>query len=424
MTSPLPYPVIRVIEWLEHNGHGARVAGGAVRDLLQGKTPNDYDVATTARPEVVFELFRQIGLNVIATGIDHGTVTVMVPDDEPGTPKNLVEDHEFVWYPIEITTLRIDQETDGRHAVVEFTDDWQADAARRDFTINAMFMEKDGTVHDYFGGQEDLKARRVTFVGKAEERIQEDYLRILRYYRFLAKFDDFDYHDHDRYAISSNLDGLKKISGERIWAELSKLVLEPSATDAWIEMVMDGVFPVIGFPYVGGHSFARLRAHTDDLTTLLVGSLSPLGYPKDHRELLQVMEKRLHVSRHDLDKAAFLVENYDRHGESFRTARDYERVILHANSTRVRDIQEFTRLLAILHGRYDLATVLAIWGVPQCPITGKVLIEEYGFEPGPVIGYVRKHCLDLWIDSGYTMSKEKLIGKAREDLQIPLTETA
>ena len=149
----------------------ARVVGGAVRDTLAGLPVADIDVASPLQPEEVLRRLEKAGVRCVPTGLSHGTVTAVTTRG-----------------PIEITTLRHDVETDGRHAVVAFTADWQADAARRDFTINAMSMRSDGAVFDYFGGIADLRARRVRFVGDPAARITEDYLRVLRFFRFYARY--------------------------------------------------------------------------------------------------------------------------------------------------------------------------------------------------------------------------------------------
>ncbi len=162
--------VARVRKALDGNGEETRIAGGAVRDLALGLTPGDFDLATTASPDVVMARARAAGFNVAPTGLAHGTVTVIADGR-----------------PFEVTTLREDVATDGRHAVVKFGRDFRADALRRDFTINALSLDAEGRVHDYCGGLADLEARRVRFIGDARERIREDYLRILRFFRFSAR---------------------------------------------------------------------------------------------------------------------------------------------------------------------------------------------------------------------------------------------
>jgi poly(A) polymerase len=165
----------RLLAALTAEGGEARIAGGAVRNGLLGEPVNDIDIATTELPTRVEELARRAGLEVHPTGLDHGTVTVVAKD--AGRVR-----------AFEVTTLRIDVETYGRHAQVAFTDDWSADARRRDFTINAMYCDASGTVFDPVGGYVDLVKRRVRFVGEPEARIAEDFLRILRFFRFHARY--------------------------------------------------------------------------------------------------------------------------------------------------------------------------------------------------------------------------------------------
>lgn len=184
-----------------------RIAGGAVRDLLMDKKPADLDFATTATPVQMKEMFEKEQIRMInMNGEKHGTITARLNNKEN----------------FECTTLRIDVVTDGRHAEVEFTTDWLLDANRRDLTINAMFLGFDGSVYDYFFGYEDLMARKVRFVGNANRRIQEDYLRILRYFRFYGRIantpDDHEQETLD--IIAKNAAGLKRISGERLWVEI------------------------------------------------------------------------------------------------------------------------------------------------------------------------------------------------------------
>lgn len=186
-----------------------RMAGGCVRDQLLGLEPSDYDFCTPYDPDLVVLNMNSIQdvRAVLPTGIDHGTVTVLFNDGSQ----------------YEVTTLRVDKNTDGRHATVEFTTNWEADAARRDFTINAMMADVDGNLYDWFGGEDDLRAGIVRFVGDAKTRLQEDYLRALRYYRFHARFGT--HHDMGTTnALAEVSEMLGTLSAERVWSEFSKLV--------------------------------------------------------------------------------------------------------------------------------------------------------------------------------------------------------
>jgi poly(A) polymerase len=189
---------------------GARIVGGAVRDLWKKNPVQDVDIATPLTPEAVTATLKRAGLRAIPTGLAHGTVTALA---EGAT--------------IEITTLRRDVETDGRHAVVAFTEDFRVDAARRDFTINAMSMTPDGTVFDYFGGLEDLHAGRVRFVGEPAARIAEDFLRILRFFRFWARYGSDGPDAETAQALREAAPKLSTLSAERLWSETAKILSVP-----------------------------------------------------------------------------------------------------------------------------------------------------------------------------------------------------
>lgn len=188
----------------------ARVAGGAVRDVLLGRPVADVDLATPRKPDAVIEALARAGIRAVPTGLDHGTVTAVS------------QGRGF-----EVTTLRRDVETDGRHAVVAFSTDWREDAARRDFTINALSLTRDGDVFDYFGGIADLRNGVLRFVGEPATRIAEDYLRILRFFRFLAQGAAHTADPAAVAAIRAGVPGLARLSAERVWHELSRILGAP-----------------------------------------------------------------------------------------------------------------------------------------------------------------------------------------------------
>ena len=225
-TASLP-PRITGAEWLTRastqavlaalttGGQEARVVGGAVRNQLMGRPVGDIDIATTAMPETVMELAAKAGLASVPTGLAHGTVTVIAAG-----------------HPYEVTTLRRDVATDGRHATVAFTDDWAADASRRDFTMNALYCAADGEVFDPLGGTADLSAGRVRFIGDPLQRIREDYLRILRFFRFHAEYGVGAPDPEGLAACVAERSGLARLSAERVRAEVVKLLAAPRALAA------------------------------------------------------------------------------------------------------------------------------------------------------------------------------------------------
>ncbi len=199
-----------VLNALQAGGATVRFVGGCVRDAVAGRAISDIDLATEAPPERVVELLEAAGLKAVPTGIAHGTITAV-----------------SAGRPFEVTTLRHDVETDGRHAVVAFTDDWEADAARRDFTMNALSLEPDGLLHDPFGGVADLRAGRVRFVGDPYQRIEEDVLRLLRYFRFYAHYGRPPPDSESLRACGEMAHLLPRLSAERVRVELLKLLAAP-----------------------------------------------------------------------------------------------------------------------------------------------------------------------------------------------------
>lgn len=222
--------VAALLAALNRDGEAARIIGGAVRNALIGEPVADIDIATTCLPRETMRRARAAGFKAVPTGMEHGTVTVVIDGA-----------------PFEVTTLRRDVETDGRHAVVAFGRDFREDALRRDFTINALGLDAAGVLHDYADGLADLAARKVHFIGAASERIAEDYLRILRFFRFHARY---GVGEPDRLALDACIAGragLEGLSRERVWTELRKLLAAPRAAETLQAMADAGLLmPVVG----------------------------------------------------------------------------------------------------------------------------------------------------------------------------------
>ncbi len=233
----------RALAALNGDGEETRLVGGAVRDLALGAAAGDFDLATTALPEVVMKRARAAGFGVAPTGLAHGTVTLIVEGR-----------------PIEATTLRRDVDTDGRHAKVAFGRDFRDDALRRDFTINALSLTADGTVHDYVGGLADLAESRVRFIGEARQRIREDYLRILRFFRFSARYGGGRLDRAGLDAAIAEREGLAILSRERVRAELMKLVVAPRAPQVLAAICEAGLLQPLIAGQTDSARFARLAA--------------------------------------------------------------------------------------------------------------------------------------------------------------------
>lgn len=354
-----------------------RLVGGAVRDILLGVEPKDYDLATDLRPEVVKDRMEKSGYVVIPTGLQHGTVTVVVNNQ-----------------PFEITTLRIDIETDGRHAKVEFTDDWKLDAARRDFTINAMSIDMHGNLFDYFGGQEDLEQRRVRFVGDAAKRIEEDYLRVLRLFRFFSRLGKIQIDDTTKTAVINQAIGLESISGERIWMEMQK-ILTGHLVEQNLELMFNlGVMKHIGLSVFNYKAAGMASCLTRNPITILAAAALNAS------EQFDTVVNRWKISANERKLLQFLFDN--RH-EAFVDLKWYQDLMVIKNNP-----DQWVIELAALQARPDVIDELRAWDVPVFPVTGQDLLD-IGYSQGPVIGRTLDYLEKVWMMHGYTWSKEQLL---------------
>ncbi len=229
MISAKKRDALRLLEILEQAGYDARLVGGCVRDQLLGREPKDYDIASSATPEELLTLFKKRQIRTLVYGKEHGTITPIMASG-----------------PVEITTLREDVKTHGRHAEVAFHKDFKTDAARRDFTINAMSQDRRGHVFDYFEGKKHLREKRLVFVGEPVVRIQEDYLRILRFFRFQSRF-GMRSNAQTLKAIAGQVTGLTQVSHERITSEIYEIFKSPLLAPTLNEMAKTGVLSFV-FP--------------------------------------------------------------------------------------------------------------------------------------------------------------------------------
>jgi poly(A) polymerase len=377
LKEPRLQEVMRVIRLA---GGEVRVAGGAVRNSLLGEPISDVDLATTMLPQDVMRVCKAAGFGVHPTGIEHGTVTVVNKGQ-----------------PFEVTTLRLDVETDGRRAVVKFTDDWQADAQRRDFTINAMYCDENGKIYDFTEGYADILRKRVKFVGAASERIKEDYLRILRFFRFQARYGKATPDKLSLAACVKLKSGLKSISAERIQQEMFKLLVAPRAVATLKVMASFGILKVI-------------IPHTEDWRVLS-------RLPEDAMLRLFVLAKnpddlkmRLRLSN---DEAA-RIHNLSVTPDLTPKFRDTEQMVLlyHIGIITWRDVVHVA--WAKSRAKSDDAKWQALldlpqrWPIPKFPVTGKDLLAA-GVQSGPVMGDVLQQLEDWWLASDFKPTREELL---------------
>ncbi|XP_038628406.1 CCA tRNA nucleotidyltransferase 1, mitochondrial [Tachyglossus aculeatus] len=381
-----------VAEIFVKGNHEIRIAGGAVRDLLRGLPPHDVDFATTATPDQMKMMFMSAGVRMINhKGENHGTITARLHEEN-----------------FEITTLRIDVTTDGRHAEVEFTNDWEKDAGRRDLTINSMFLGFDGTLYDYFNGYEDLKNNKVRFVGFPNKRIQEDYLRILRYFRFFGKIaENPGGHDPDTLkAIKGNAKGLAGISGERIWVELKK-ILVGNHVEHLVRLMYDlDVAYYIGLPTDGNlEELDQVCKNTRNLSASPITVLTSLF--RDQDDVIK-LDFRLKVSKQEKNLALFLLKHRKdliKAADSSEPLRPFQDFILDS-----RDPGTTERIHELLkyQGEGALLKEMQSWSVPLFPVTGHD-IRKMGISSGKEIGSILQRLREQWKKSGYQMDKDELL---------------
>lgn len=383
-------------EVFEKHQHELRIAGGAVRDLLSGTQPEDVDFATTATPEEMKRMFQKAGIRMINNrGEKHGTITARLHNEN-----------------FEVTTLRVDVQTDGRHAEVEFTTDWQKDAERRDLTINSMFLGLDGTLYDYFHGYEDLQNRKVRFVGSAERRIQEDYLRILRYFRFYGRvaLEPGGHEAETLDAIRENGRGLAAISGERIWTELKKMVVGGHGAHLLELMYSLDLAQYIGLPPGGNveemkRVWRAAKDHSPKPMTVLAALFR-------RPEEVEKMDIRLKVSREEKTLALFLVK-YRR--ELCKSQDDPDSLKPFTDfifDSRELDSQSKVCELLKYQDEEKLLAKLSGWSVPRFPVSGHDL-RRLGVTTGKEIGAMLQELRDIWKNSRYQMDKDELLSHVK-----------
>lgn len=395
----------RLVSYFDKHGHEIRIAGGAVRDLVSGKSGGiaDVDLATTATPEEMIEMFKIEQVRTInEQGIKHGTVTARIVMDSVAAPE--------VGENFEVTTLRIDAatSTDGRRPdSVSFTRDWKIDAERRDLTINSMFLSFDGTIHDFFNGRSDLEARRVAFVGNADKRIKEDYLRILRYFRFYGRIADCaeNHETSTLEAIADNAEGMSRISGERIWSEYKRILTGKYALSLVHKMSEAKLNTHIGLPaqvnleeMENVTSRAEENGHILNPATILASLLHS-------QEELEVAQARLKMSGLERDTATFIIEKRNIGEVDLKTVKCWWVDTKTKSPQKNKAIlQEFIKYI----GRKELLTEFDATEFPKMPISGPDLIEAQ-VPKGRVMGILSDMLKERWKESNFQLTKDQLM---------------
>ncbi len=386
-------PLAEVLAVLNGGGEEARIVGGAVRNSLLGEQPGDIDLATTATPEEVTRRAHAAGFKAVPTGVEHGTVTIVAHG-----------------HPFEVTTLREDVETFGRKAKVAFGRDWRADAERRDFTMNALSMSPDGAVHDYVGGLSDLKARRVRFIGDPAKRIAEDYLRILRFFRFHALYADGDSDAEGLHACIAGREGLRGLSRERVRMEMFKLLVAPLAAPTLANMSDAGLLQLV----LGGvaqlasiERMVRIEAAIEAAPAPVrrLGALAVLIEEDADRlnerlRLANVEHRRLRLMAQGWRRLSPAASEQDRRALLYRLGADAftDRVLLAWARAGPGPDDADWQALAGLPRR---------WSIPAFPLRAAEFISR-GVAKGPALGAAMHAAKEAWIAAGFPEARAEI----------------
>ena len=374
-----------------------RYVGGCVRKILRSEKVDDIDLATNLNPEQIIQVCKKKNIKFYETGLEHGTITAIIND-----------------YKFEITSLRKDLKTDGRHADVIFTNDWKEDASRRDFSINSIYSDLEGNIFDPFNGKKDLEDGKISFIGDAEKRIKEDYLRILRYIRF---FLNYSKHDHNRditKIIKKNLEGVSKISSERLLDEFKKLF----NSDGFLKLNEDEFcceIIILIFPqFKNIHLLKNLHKYAKDniknidfifLISLLIA---------DGTDNADYFIYKFNISKKDQKRILFLNEFLKKKNNKNLNTKDLWKILYFNGKESLLDLINFhifkskkvdKKLLNFLNFFKDKKA-------PLMPLRAITLMTKYNIPEGKDLGLKLKQIENKWVDNNFTISEkevEKLI---------------
>jgi len=380
----------------------ARYVGGCVRNAILNEPVNDIDIATVHVPEKVIELLEAVGIKAVPTGIEHGTITAVVDGK-----------------PFEITTLRKDVDTDGRHAEVAFSADWEGDAARRDFTMNAIYVDASGVIFDPVGGYADAKAARVRFIGDAATRIAEDYLRILRYFRIDAWYGKGEMDQDALKACAAGKDGLKQLSAERVQKELLKLIAADDPLPAIRAMAAAGILVEV-LPEASEFERLSRLAEIESTQLFVSDAVRRLGalLPSDEAVITSLAD-RLKLSNED--RARLIRMHTDQTKIiSYLSVREVRKALYWMGPDLFKD-----RVLlgwAVdpkLNNGVQWRTLLAMadsWTKPDFPLTGHQ-VKAANVPAGPEVGRVMAEVEEWWVESDFIDDELSIIERLKAVVQ-------
>ena len=397
-----------ILAFLNRDGEKARIVGGAVRNHLFGEEIGDVDIATTCLPEETLRRAEAAGFKTVPTGIEHGTVMV------------IADHHGF-----EVTTLREDVETDGRRAVVEFGRSWEHDAHRRDFTVNALYCEADGSIVDLVDALPDVESRAIRFIGTPDNRIREDYLRILRFFRFFAWYGNGRPDAAGLIACTRLKGGLEGLSAERIWIEMRKLLAAPDPSRALLWMRQAGVLSLVlpeseKWGIEGLAPFIRAEKAFGWQPDPLARLMTMIPPRADRAEAVAKRWKLSNAERARLlawTKAADIDTGTDETGLAQAMYRDGQQPVLdrvrHALAGLRAKADTDAGMLETVGRMVRLERFAESWTRPVFPVSGRDL-RAAGFEEGTALGKALRDLENRWIASGFSLNRETLLAEAEK----------
>ena len=389
-------PANKIFEALNTYSHNSEVryVGGCVRKIIKKQIVDDIDLATNLKPSEVCDALKKKEINYYETGIEHGTVTAIIDNNK-----------------YEITSLRKDISTDGRHAKVEFSIDWKEDAARRDFSINSIYSDKDGNLFDPYNGKKDLEEGNVNFIGDAESRVQEDYLRILRYVRFFINYSNQSHDPKIIKIIKKNIGGVSKLSSERLLDELKKL----TKSNAFLEIFKDNTcleLIKIIFPQLKNlDNFRKMNSHAKDnlskvdfiflLSLMIIDGTDNADYFIYKFNLSKKDQKRLK----SID--FFYKENVN---VKYFNEKNFNKIFYFNGKQTVLDIINF-KLFSSVKVEKKLLNLIEIYKnkiLPTFPISAKTIMAKYNIPEGKILGNKLKLIEETWVQNSFQISEKQI----------------
>ena len=384
--------IFKIFDIVRNCGGVIRFVGGAVRDAIAGRKSFDIDLSTDLSPEELLEACEDAGVKTVPIGLKFGTLGVVINGNV-----------------LEITSLRKDVSTDGRHAVVEFTDDWKEDASRRDLTINAVYADEKGNVFDYYDGISDLEKGLVRFIGDADQRIKEDYLRILRFFRFHSLFAKTKYDKKALKACVDNREGLEKISIERIRDELIKIILTPNAPKVFETMFDNEILHnwLGKSSYLSNLQFLINLEEAYGLEPCYLRRFFVLYFPD--KELAENIAVRLHMTKKQKEKMMKLADNSI--GVENISEEKLRRKIIYQYGKEIcfdKLLIESARKQVVPENMGQVLKAIESSKEDVFPVSGRDVIKLRQVE-GAQVGAILDKLEKMWLDSDFSLSKEELL---------------